>query len=74
MDMIWEMLGDTERENWLSHILKMDEVMGADGMKRWPGAETLTWEIWKERCHAVYNGDVSRPERAIKVAQSLVEE
>lgn len=36
--------------------------------------ETMLWEIWKERCRAIHNGDSLKPENVIKLALKVAEE
>lgn len=64
----------SSREVWLSKILYMDEGTDEAGAKRRLRAETLAWEIWKERCRSIHDGYQPRPDHAIKADITLFDE
>lgn len=52
----------------------MGEGGGANGEQRRLQGETLAWEIWKERCQTIHNGENPKPNNAIIATTRLAEE
>lgn len=42
---------------WMDSLQKMSETGGEHGEKHRLQGDTLAWEIWKERCQTMHNGE-----------------
>lgn len=41
-------------EEWLNTMHRMSKNGGKQGEKQRLKGEIMTWEVWKERCHAIH--------------------
>lgn len=74
MSIRWGSQAEPVWNAWMDSLQKMSETGGEHGEKHRLQGDTLAWEIWKERCQTMHNGENPKLETTIETTSKLSEE
>lgn len=67
-------MGRPTWEEWLKDMMEKEQADPGAARSNRTKIETLTWEIWKERCWAYHNNELPRPQVTLEKGLKLARE